>query len=48
VVVTPEVVSPLKPRPQDVLRFVPDTTLPARQAIEKRLTTPATPQPPKK
>ena len=47
VVVTPQVVNPLTPRPQDVLHFVPDTALPARQAIEKRLTTPPSPQPKK-
>ncbi|MGH7718759.1 MAG: type II and III secretion system protein family protein [Gemmatimonadaceae bacterium] len=37
IVVTPVVVDPMRPRPQDVLRFRPDTTLPAREAIEKRL-----------
>jgi pilus assembly protein CpaC len=37
VVVTPVVVDPLDPRPQDVLRLLPDTALPARDAIKKRL-----------
>lgn len=37
VVVTPVVVDPLDPRPQDVLRLLPDTALPARDAIRKRL-----------
>lgn len=42
-VVTPSVFNPLRPRPRDTLRFVPDTTRPAREAIEKRL--PPAPQP---
>ena len=37
VIVTPVVVDPLDPRPQDVLRLKPDTALPARDAIKKRL-----------
>lgn len=37
VVVTPVLVDPLDPRPQDVLRLLPDTALPAREAIKKRL-----------
>jgi len=37
IVVTPVVVDPLDPRPQDVLRLLPDTALPARDAIKKRL-----------
>lgn len=37
VIVTPVVVDPLDPRPQDVLRLLPDTALPARDAIKKRL-----------
>ena len=37
VVVTPVLVDPRDPRPQDVLRMLPDTALPARPAIEKRL-----------
>jgi pilus assembly protein CpaC len=41
VVVTPVVIDPLHPRPRDLLRFAPDTTLPAREAIEKRLPVPA-------
>ena len=36
-VVTPTVFNPLAPRPGDALRLVPDTTLPAREALEKRL-----------
>ncbi len=37
VVVTPVLVDPLDPRPQDLLRLLPDTALPARDAIQKRL-----------
>jgi len=37
VVVTPVLIDPMDPRPQDVLRLVPDTALPARDAIKKRL-----------
>lgn len=37
IVVTPVIVDPLDPRPQDVLRLLPDTALPARDAIKKRL-----------
>lgn len=43
VVVTPSIIDPARPRAQDVLREVPDTTLPARQAIQPRL--PVTPPP---
>jgi pilus assembly protein CpaC len=43
VVVTPSLFDPAAPRPRDTIRFVPDTTLPAREAIEKRL--PAAPRP---
>src|SRR6185437_13088120 len=43
VVVTPIVTDPMHPRPQDLLHFVPDTTLPARKALEPRL--PAPPKP---
>jgi hypothetical protein len=35
--VTPVLVDPLDPRPQDVLKLLPDTALPARDAIKKRL-----------
>ena len=37
VIVTPVIVDPLDPRPQDVLKLLPDTALPAREAIKKRL-----------
>jgi Flp pilus assembly secretin CpaC len=37
VIVTPTVIDPLRPRPQDTLRLLPDTTLPARDAIAPRL-----------
>lgn len=37
VVVTPVLVDPRDPRPQDLLRLLPDTALPAREAIEKKL-----------
>ncbi len=43
VIVTPVVVDPMHARPQDVLHFVPDTTLPARKALAPRL--PAPPKP---
>jgi pilus assembly protein CpaC len=42
-IVTPTVFNPLSPRARDTLRVLPDTTLPAREAIEKRL--PAAPRP---
>ena len=44
VVVTPVVVDPMRPRARDVMRFAPDTTLPAIDALRKRL--PATPSSP--
>ena len=34
VVVTPHIIDPTRPRPRDVLRVVPDTTLPAREVLE--------------
>jgi Flp pilus assembly secretin CpaC len=37
IVVTPVVVDPLDPRPQDILRLKPDSALPARDAIQHRL-----------
>lgn len=37
VVVTPVLVDPRDPRPQDVLRLLPDTALPARDAIKHKL-----------
>jgi pilus assembly protein CpaC len=37
IVVTPVLVDPRDPRPQDILRLMPDTALPARDAIQKRL-----------
>ncbi len=37
VVVTPVLVDPRDPRPQDILRLLPDTALPARDAIQKKL-----------
>jgi pilus assembly protein CpaC len=40
VVVTPMVVDPQHPRAQDLLPLKPDSTLPAREAIEPRLETP--------
>ena len=39
VIVTPTVVDPQRPRPQDTPRLLPDTTLPAREAIAPRLQT---------
>lgn len=46
VVVTPSVFDPLRPRRQDVLPVLPDTALPAREAIQKRLPPPARPRRP--
>jgi Flp pilus assembly secretin CpaC len=37
IVVTPVLVDPRDPRPQDILRLLPDTALPARDAIKKKL-----------
>lgn len=37
VIVTPVIVDPLRPPPEHTIRFLPDTTLPAREALEKRL-----------
>ena len=37
VVVTPVIVDPLDPRPQDTIKLLPDTAMPAREAIKKRL-----------
>jgi pilus assembly protein CpaC len=37
VVVTPSVIDPMRPRARDVINFAPDTALPARDAIGKRL-----------
>jgi Flp pilus assembly secretin CpaC len=42
ILVTPTVINPNAPPPSQVLRILPDTSLPARGAIEKRLP----PQPP--
>jgi pilus assembly protein CpaC len=48
IVVTPIVIDPLRPRAQDVLRLMPDTALPAREAMKHTLVpstvTPARPQ----
>ncbi|HEX5830127.1 MAG TPA: pilus assembly protein N-terminal domain-containing protein [Gemmatimonadaceae bacterium] len=41
VIVTPVVVDPLRPRAQDVVPLRPSTELPAREALEPRLTQPA-------
>jgi Flp pilus assembly secretin CpaC len=37
IVVTPVVIDPLRPRGQDVLRLLPDTALPAREAMKHNL-----------
>ncbi|HEX3160715.1 MAG TPA: pilus assembly protein N-terminal domain-containing protein [Gemmatimonadaceae bacterium] len=37
VIVTPIVVDPMRPRAQDVLRLLPDTTLPARESLAPRI-----------
>lgn len=41
IVVTPVVIDPLDPRPQDILRLKPDSALPAREAIKDRLDDPS-------
>lgn len=46
VVVTPVLVDPMHPRPQDVLPLLPDTALPARGAIQSRLPKGGTAVPP--
>jgi type II secretory pathway component GspD/PulD (secretin) len=43
ILVTPTIVNPNSPPARSILQIVPDTTLPAREAIQKRL-----PPPPKK
>lgn len=43
VVVTPVILDPLRPRPQDTLQLKPDTDLPARESIEQRLQDPRWP-----
>jgi len=43
IVVTPVLVDPNRPRAQDLLPLAPDTTLPAREAIQPRLTKPSAP-----
>lgn len=43
IVVTPVVVDPSRPRPQDVLRFKPDSTLPAHEVLDPHLLVPSTP-----
>jgi Flp pilus assembly secretin CpaC len=43
VIVTPVIVDPMRPPPEHTIRLLPDTTLPARDALEKRLPPPAEP-----
>lgn len=43
VVVTPTVLDPLRVRPQDTLRFLPDTTRPALDALRRRIPPPPSP-----
>ncbi|HEV8448670.1 MAG TPA: hypothetical protein VGQ44_17690, partial [Gemmatimonadaceae bacterium] len=40
IIVTPTIVNPMNPPASSVLRVLPDTALPAREAIEKRLPPP--------
>ncbi|HEU4564554.1 MAG TPA: pilus assembly protein N-terminal domain-containing protein [Gemmatimonadaceae bacterium] len=50
VIVTPAVFDPMRPRQRDTIQLQPDTTLPAREAIEKRLPpsqSQQTPRPPR-
>lgn len=44
VIVTPIVFDPMHPRSEDVVQLQPDTTLPARAAIQSRLSSPPTVQ----
>ena len=37
VIVTPVIVDPLRPPPEHTIQLLPETTLPAREALEKRL-----------
>lgn len=37
IIVTPVIIDPLRPRPEDVMRLQPDTTKPALDALQKRL-----------
>jgi Flp pilus assembly secretin CpaC len=37
VIVTPVIIDPMRPPPEHTIRLLPDTTLPAREALEKRL-----------
>jgi pilus assembly protein CpaC len=37
IIVTPVVVDPMRPRPEDVMRLQPDTTKPALEALRRRL-----------
>jgi len=37
VIVTPVIIDPLRPPPEHTIQLVPNTTLPAREALEKRL-----------
>ena len=37
IIVTPVIVDPLRPRPEDVMRLQPDTTKPALEALRRRL-----------
>ena len=43
ILVTPTLINPLAPPPGSILRIVPDTSLPAREAIDKRLPPPKKP-----
>lgn len=45
VVVTPSIVDPTRPRPQDVLRVLPDTVLPTREVLEEATQPVITPSP---
>jgi Flp pilus assembly secretin CpaC len=44
VIVTPVISDPMHPRPQDIVHFAPDTTVPAREALEPRFPAPAPPK----
>ena len=45
VIVTPVIVDPMRPPPERTIRLLPDTMLPARDALEKRLPPEGAPRP---
>jgi Flp pilus assembly secretin CpaC len=45
VIVTPVIIDPMRPPPEHTIRLLPDTSLPARDALEKRLPPAEVPRP---